>query len=808
MDALDQYLQGSLPVDQRELADLEKLIGQVGRTLVKHFDEATAWPHRIAREPDPKADRQLSHFSTVLITVTLWKLLDMWGRPAWRGFAEKFPPPAVNDELFESLREQAWKATNLLLKEIKPDPASAAKTRSETYGENDPFTLSYLIELASVEGEIDGQSIHKQVDDSIGNFIRKQRDDLYERIVPSAAALLEVASADGSSATASAIWEHKLLYGDNRPAARIISNAMIALRVAQTLRSRECGLQGSAATFRGYFEATLHQQLSYSSIPDSRFDPAELAFSLEGLLVVQKNVVDRTLFARVMDVLRNAQGNSAFWRPVRPFLATDKGMALFPVSVEVANSLIRSCEIFDGLSLHGTFSSECVPMFHRYFQWLQARTVRLDGKGEAIGWHSEHVNETGAIHSWETSLVLEFLVDYRRLLQAHMARQLLVLSRISVLDPRDNPDLEENNRSKGKPRAEAAELLDKLFDAEPVSCLGDHYKIFNRVKDDFGEPWMNAKPTNYSMLLFGPPGTGKTTIAQNLSKALRCRLVTVTVSDFLTEGDAELEARAKAIFSVLAAQPVCVVLFDEIDHFLLDRESRRYRDQLTTFQFMTPGMLTKIQNLRSSRRVIFIIATNYENRIDSAIKRTGRIDQHYLLLPPDGEARIVLINNEIGSINLERKKVGKDLLETVNDPGAVSRVESASIFLGRSDILKVVKQAAKAADPSKTFTADLIERLKSARRAASIGSYLQRMGDSQDVDHPFEELACMLGLAAELKTDFPNEHVSQDIGKLASDDTLRNLAWLGTKAPGLSPDMIKKILASSAAIAEFPQLRE
>src|SRR5262249_45830146 len=124
---------------------------------------------------------------------------------------------------------------------------------------------------------------------------------------------------------------------------RVVANAMIGLRIAQALRTNLRSTADNLQSFRTYFETTLHEQLSYSSIQDSRFDPAELAFSLEGLLVSQPNVVDRILFLRVLDVMKHAQEQSAFWRSVKPFLATDRGMSLFPVSVEVANSLIRSC---------------------------------------------------------------------------------------------------------------------------------------------------------------------------------------------------------------------------------------------------------------------------------------------------------------------------------------------------------------------------------------------------------------------------------------------------------------------------------
>jgi hypothetical protein len=97
-----------------------------------------------------------------------------------------------------------------------------------------------------------------------------------------------------------------------------------------------------------------------------------------------------------MDVLTKAQEESAFWRPTKPFLAQDNGMSLFPISVEVANSILRSCELYDGKELYNTFGSRNIGLFRRYWQWLRARAVRLKEADSAtvVGWHSEHVNET------------------------------------------------------------------------------------------------------------------------------------------------------------------------------------------------------------------------------------------------------------------------------------------------------------------------------------------------------------------------------------------------------------------------------
>jgi SpoVK/Ycf46/Vps4 family AAA+-type ATPase len=260
---------------------------------------------------------------------------------------------------------------------------------------------------------------------------------------------------------------------------------------------------------------------------------------------------------------------------------------------------------------------------------------------------------------------VEFLLSYRKLLQANIARTTLAYSRFSVRKPLSLKKWE-----------------DIVRDYEPVTVFGDSYQFYSRLGTEFLQGWFDNTPKYFSMLLFGPPGTGKTTVAENIADALQFPMITITVSDFLASGGAQLEARAKAIFDVLSSQTNCVVLFDEIDNFLLDPDAARYGEQDTSFQFMTPGMLTKLNDLRRKKRLIFIIATNYENRIDAAIKRTGRIDKRYLVLPPDAKAR--------------RRMIERFLRKEKLDPRAISDwTQIAKTSLGFTDIQGAVKDAAQ-----------------------------------------------------------------------------------------------------------------
>jgi ATP-dependent 26S proteasome regulatory subunit len=69
-----------------------------------------------------------------------------------------------------------------------------------------------------------------------------------------------------------------------------------------------------------------------------------------------------------------------------------------------------------------------------------------------------------------------------------------------------------------------------------------------------------------------------------------------------------------------------VVLFDEIDEMLRDRQGDQPQGGVAMLRFIVPGMLPKLQSLKQygeKNRLIFIVSTNYVDRLDAAITRTG-----------------------------------------------------------------------------------------------------------------------------------------------------------------------------------------
>jgi hypothetical protein len=249
------------------------------------------------------------------------------------------------------------------------------------------------------------------------------------------------------------------------------------------------------------------------------------------------------------------------------------------------------------------------------------------------------------------------------------------------------------------------------------------------------------------MVLYGPPGTGKSTIAKEVARALDFPLLTVTPSDFLTGGGEGVEARAKALFQVLAEQRDIVVLFDEIDHLLLDRDSELYREQGDVFKLLTPGMLTKLDVLAKQRTFIFIIATNYFERIDRAIKRPGRIDARYLVLPPDLGQRRRFLAQQIP---------GWDELAS-HDREATAQTTVLFTYRELSDL---VRQAARRVNTGVPLPEALKASLIASPPMIKLDSYGQRLGFSwksaeldihgvSTIEQPWEEVALLAYLVSE-----------------------------------------------------------
>lgn len=164
------------------------------------------------------------------------------------------------------------------------------------------------------------------------------------------------------------------------------------------------------------------------------------------------------------------------------------------------------------------------------------------------------------------------------------------------------------------------------------------------------------------ILLYGPPGSGKTVFAEALAGELRLPLLTLTNADVASRWVGEKTSRVRAAFQEAMRRQPCVLFVDEIDSFLESRDAagpgtvKEDRD-------LVNALLTLMVDVRRSN-VVLVAATNHLDRLDAAAVREGRFDFKIEIPAPDFAARIGLLRDALGA-HLPHANVPVNILDAV-----------------------------------------------------------------------------------------------------------------------------------------------
>lgn len=134
---------------------------------------------------------------------------------------------------------------------------------------------------------------------------------------------------------------------------------------------------------------------------------------------------------------------------------------------------------------------------------------------------------------------------------------------------------------------------------------------------------------------------------------------------------------------------------------------------------------------------MFIVATNYEDRIDAAIKRSGRIDHKFLVLPPDKDCRRKILEQ------LLKKELKNNILSEVRNNW--KEFDKTSLFYGFTDIKAAVNHA------DVTTLGSLIDQLAKRARTISLKAYSSRFIGRENKPLnakkiPMDEFLCLIAL--------------------------------------------------------------
>jgi transitional endoplasmic reticulum ATPase len=142
------------------------------------------------------------------------------------------------------------------------------------------------------------------------------------------------------------------------------------------------------------------------------------------------------------------------------------------------------------------------------------------------------------------------------------------------------------------------------------------------------------------LLLYGPPGNGKTTFAEAMAASFNKPLITLTIGQSTSMWIGQTSERITAAFDLAKKISPCVLFIDEIDAFLVDRAKVVNGD--SEMSRITNLLLTEITALRKVGSFI-IGATNCFEKLDPAAIRDGRFDFKIEIPYPDRSARLELL---------------------------------------------------------------------------------------------------------------------------------------------------------------------
>jgi transitional endoplasmic reticulum ATPase len=180
------------------------------------------------------------------------------------------------------------------------------------------------------------------------------------------------------------------------------------------------------------------------------------------------------------------------------------------------------------------------------------------------------------------------------------------------------------------------------------------------------------------ILLYGPPGCGKTLLARATAGECDAAFFNVAITDVLDMFIGEGERKLHAIFEQARQKTPAVVFFDELEALAAKRQ---YTREATSSKIVSTFLSELDGFAQNNRGVLVIGATNVPWAIDAAMRRPGRFDRVVFVPPPDREAR-----RSIVEILLR----GRPVAETIDVDSIVRRTSGHS----GADLANVIEAAA------------------------------------------------------------------------------------------------------------------
>lgn len=251
-----------------------------------------------------------------------------------------------------------------------------------------------------------------------------------------------------------------------------------------------------------------------------------------------------------------------------------------------------------------------------------------------------------------------------------------------------------------------------------LADVGGMTQVKERLTAAFLAPMRNpelrrlyGKSLRGGMLLYGPPGCGKTFIGRAVAGEMGAHFVNVGLADVLDMYVGTSERNIQDVFRLARTNAPCVLFLDEVDALGQKRSLTRSSGMRTAVN----QLLTELDGVHDANEGVFVIAaTNQPWDVDAALRRPGRLDRTLLVLPPDPAAREAIFRHHLAhrpveGIDLKRLAKategfsGADIAhvcETASEHALMDGVRTGSVrMIGMKDLEAALREVRPSTTP-------------------------------------------------------------------------------------------------------------